>query len=191
MNKIGLKYVIIGGSAGSFQPILRILSSLPKDYPFPVFLCLHRLKHVKKGFVEALALKTNMKIIEPNDKDFIKKEHVYLAPANYHMYFESNNCIALSTDAPVNHSRPSIDISFESAAYNFKSKLIGVILSGANTDGACGLKQVKENGGITIVQKPAECQIDIMTKAAIESTKVDYILTTEEIIEYLLKIAKK
>lgn len=182
------KYIIIGGSAGSFQPVLKILSSLPVNFPYPVFLCLHRLKHVRKGFVEALQIRSKLKIIEPYDKEFIKKQQVYLAPANYHMYFEMNHHIALSTEPPVNHSRPSIDISFASAAFTFKSKLIGIILSGANNDGAFGIKQVKNNGGITIVQDPAECQIDIMANSSIASTKIDHIFKVDNIIDYLIDL---
>ena len=79
------KAVIIGGSAGSFQVVTKILSSLPNNFDLPLFLCLHRLKHVRSGFVEALSLKSNLKIIEPFDKDSIKKGLVYLAPSNYHM----------------------------------------------------------------------------------------------------------
>jgi two-component system, chemotaxis family, protein-glutamate methylesterase/glutaminase len=182
------KYIIIGGSAGSFQSVTNILAALPQNFPMPVFLCLHRLKHVRTGFVEALSIKSNLRVIEPNDKEFIRQFKVYLAPANYHMYFELGNYIALSTEPVVNHSRPSIDISFASAAYTYKNKLIGIILSGANKDGAFGLAQVKENGGLTIVQDPDECQVRTMTSAAINATKVDHVMKIDEIIRFLLKL---
>jgi len=182
------KYIIIGGSAGSFQSVTGILAALPANFPMPVFLCLHRLKHVRAGFVEALSIKSNLKVIEPFDKEFIRQFKVYLAPANYHMYFELGNYIALSTETPVNHSRPSIDISFASAAYTYKSKLIGIILSGANKDGAFGLSQVKDNGGLTIVQDPEECQVKTMTSAAINATSVDHVMKVDEIIKFLLKL---
>ena len=182
------KAVIIGGSAGSFQVVTKILSSLPNNFPLPVFLCLHRLKHVRSGFVEALSIKAQLPVIEPNDKFHIKAGQIYLAPANYHMFFELGNKISLSTEEPVNHSRPSIDLSFASAAYSFKSKLVGVILSGANKDGAYGLKRVKDNGGLTIVQDPKECQVKTMTTASLKATQVDHILTTNKIIDILLKL---
>jgi two-component system, chemotaxis family, protein-glutamate methylesterase/glutaminase len=182
------KYIIIGGSAGSFQSVTSILAALPANFPMPVFLCLHRLKHVRAGFVEALSIKSNLKVIEPSDKEFIRQFKVYLAPANYHMYFELGNFISLSTEAPINHSRPSIDISFASAAYTYKSKLIGIILSGANKDGAYGLSQIKDNGGLTIVQDPEECQVKTMTTAAINATKVDHVLKIDEIIKFILKL---
>ncbi len=179
------KYIIIGGSAGSFQIVTEILAALPKNFKLPIFLCLHRLKHIRTGFVEALSIKSNLKIVEPCDKETIRKGKAYLAPANYHMYFEIKNQIALSTEAAVNHSRPSIDISFASAAQTFGRKMVGVILSGANKDGAIGLKEIKERGGLAIVQEPDDCQVRTMTEAAINETKVDYIYNSKKIIEFL------
>jgi two-component system, chemotaxis family, protein-glutamate methylesterase/glutaminase len=182
------KAVIIGGSAGSFQVITRILSSLPKDFSLPVILSLHRLKHIRSGFVEALSLKSNIPVIEPDDKDQIKPGIAYLAPANYHMFVELGNRIALSTEQPVNHSRPSIDLTFITAAQAYREKAIGIILSGANKDGALGLKKIKDLGGLAIVQDPAECQVQTMTEASLKLTKVDYVLKTNQIIDFLIKL---
>lgn len=182
------KAVIIGGSAGSFQVITRILSSLPPNFPLPVLLCLHRLKHVRSGFVEALSIKSGIPVIEPYDKEQIKPGRAYLAPANYHMYIELGNKIALSTEDPVNHSRPSIDLSFITAAQVYRDKLIGVILSGANRDGAYGLKKIKDLGGTVIVQNPDECQVRTMTEASLKMTNVDFVYNTNGIINYLQKI---
>jgi len=182
------KAVIIGGSAGSFQVVTRILSSIPSGFPLPILLCLHRLKHVRSGFVEALSLKSSIPVIEPFDKAVLKPGMAYLAPANYHMFVEMANRIALSTDDPVNHSRPSIDLSFITAANAYRQKLIGIILSGANRDGAMGLKKVHENGGTTIVQDPAECEVKTMTEASLQITKVNYVYQTEQIINFLKKI---
>src|SRR5512133_258590 len=182
------KAVIIGGSAGSFQVITRILNSIPKDFPLPVLLCLHRLKHVRSGFVEALSLKSNIPVEEPYDKETLKPGKAYLAPANYHMYVELANRIALSTEDTVNHSRPSIDLSFITAANAYREKLIGIILSGANKDGAAGLKRVHDNGGTTIVQDPNECEVKTMTQSALQLTKVDFVYSTDQIISYLQKL---
>jgi two-component system chemotaxis response regulator CheB len=182
------KAIMIGGSAGSFQVVTKILSALPKTLNMPVFLSLHRLKHVRSGFLEALSLKSNLPIIEPDDKEQIKPGRAYLAPANYHMYIELGNRIALSTEEPVHHSRPSIDLSFVTAAQAYREKLIGIILSGANSDGAYGLKKVKDFNGLTIVQDPNECQVRTMTEAALKMTKIDQVLTTDQIIKFLLKL---
>jgi two-component system chemotaxis response regulator CheB len=110
------KAVVIGGSAGSFQVVVKILQSMPKNFSYPVLLCLHRLKHVRSGFVEALSLKSNIPIVEPYDKTHIRAGIGYLAPANYHMYVELANQISLSTEEPVNHSRPGIDLTYLSTA---------------------------------------------------------------------------
>jgi len=182
------KAVVIGGSAGSFQVLTKILSSLPKTFNIPVLLCMHRLKHVRSGFLEALSIKSNLPIIEPDDKEQIKPGKAYLAPANYHMFIELGNRIALSTEEPVNHSRPSIDLSFITASQAYRDKMVGIVLSGANSDGAFGLQKVKENHGITIVQDPNECQVRTMSEAAMKLTQVDHVFTTDQIIKFLLKL---
>jgi len=182
------KTLIIGGSAGSFQVVIKILASLPGNFHLPVFLCLHRLKHVRSGFVEALLLKSNIPVIEPNDKIQIKPGKAYLAPANYHMYIELGNKIALSTEESINHSRPSIDLSFITAAQVYREKLIGIILSGANKDGAYGLKKINDFGGLSIVQDPNECQVRTMAEASIKLTKVDRIFSAKQIIDFLINL---
>ncbi len=192
MNKFNLnnsyKAIVIGGSAGSFQAIVKILAHLPKDFSLPVIMCLHRLKHVRNGFVEALSIKSIVQVTEPNDKEFIKKGIIYLAPANYHLSVELGNHFALSTEEMINNSRPAIDITLESCAYVFKDKLIGVLLSGANRDGAAGMKSIADKGGLTIVQQPSECMIDTMPKAALFITKIDHVLKVNELIEFFAEL---
>ena len=184
------KFIVIGGSAGSFQVITRILNSLPTDFEMPIIMCLHRLKHVRNGFVEALSIKSIKPVTEPYDKESIKKGKIYLAPANYHLSIELGNTFSLSTEEMVNNSRPSIDITLETAAYVFRNKVVGILLSGANRDGAMGMKKVKERGGLTIVQDPAECMIDTMPSAALKLTQIDYTLKVEEIIKLLIELGK-
>ena len=183
------KAVVIGGSAGSFPLVVKILSALPKNYPFPVFLALHRLKHIRNGFVEALSLKSNIPVIEPHDKEVIKPGIAYLAPSNYHMYVELGNTIALSTEDMVKFSRPSIDLTFDTASYIYKDKMVGVIVSGANTDGAEGIKRSKERGAFTIAQNPEEATIKTMPDAAIKAAPMDKILSIDEICKFLISIA--
>lgn len=184
------KAIVIGGSAGSFQGITRILSQLPKDFPLPIIMCLHRLKHVRNGFIEALSIKSIKDVIEPYDKESIKRGKVYLAPSNYHLSIELGNYFSLSTEEMVNNSRPSIDITLETAALSYKNKLVGILLSGANKDGAMGMKKIKDSGGLTVVQDPAECMIDTMPTAALEATRIDYKLSIDSIIKLLLEIHK-
>jgi two-component system, chemotaxis family, protein-glutamate methylesterase/glutaminase len=184
------KAVVIGGSAGSFQVINKILAALPKDFELPIILCLHRLKHVRHGFVEALNIKSTKIITEPEDKEAIKKGHIYLAPANYHLLLELGNHFALSTDEMVNNSRPAIDLTMETAAYVYKNKLVGVLLSGANKDGALGMKKIKDRGGLTVIQDPKECMIDTMPVAAQKLTQIDYTLSVEHLCAFFQELDK-
>ncbi len=184
------KVIVIGGSAGSFQGISRILSEVPEDFPLPIIMCLHRLKHVRNGFIEALSIKSIKKVVEPYDKEQIKKGQVYLAPANYHLSIELGHFFSLSTEEMVNNSRPSIDITMDTAAYTYKNKLISILLSGANKDGAAGMKMVKDRGGLTIVQDPSECMIDTMPSAALQITTIDYVLPINEIVDFFHTVHK-
>ncbi|MDH5380955.1 MAG: chemotaxis protein CheB [Cyclobacteriaceae bacterium] len=179
------KAVVIGGSAGSFQGMVKILESIKPDFPLPIITCLHRLKHVRHGFVEALSLKSNKKIIEPYDKESIKPGIVYIAPSNYHMSVELGNTISLSTEEMVNNSRPAIDITLCSSAHVYREKLVGILLSGANKDGGLGMKCISEKGGITVVQDPKDCVIDTMPKAALSMTNIDHVLKLDQIIDFL------
>lgn len=194
MKKINLnnsyKAVVIGGSAGSFQGVVKILSQLPKGFRLPIIMCLHRLKHVRNGFVEALSIKSVVQVTEPHDKEPIKKGCVYLAPANYHLSLELGNNFALSTEEMVNNSRPAIDITLSSCAFVYKEKLLGILLSGANRDGALGMKSIHERGGLTIVQDPSECMIDTMPKAALSVTQIDHVMKIDEIVEALKELDK-
>jgi two-component system chemotaxis response regulator CheB len=195
MKKISLnnsyKAVVIGGSAGSFQGVVKILAQLPKGFPLPIIMCLHRLKHVRNGFVEALSIKSVVQVTEPHDKENIKKGSVYLAPANYHMSVELGHSFALSTEEMVNNSRPAIDITLSSCAFVYKEKLVGILLSGANKDGALGMKHIHERNGLTIVQEPTECMIDTMPKAALAVTEIDYVMKVDQIVEFLKELDKQ
>lgn len=184
------KAIVIGGSAGSFQGITKILSQLPKTFPLPIIMCLHRLKHVRNGFVEALSIKSVFPVVEPYDKEQIKKGGVYLAPSNYHMSVELGNYFAMSTEEMMNNSRPAIDITLGTAAYVFREKLIGILLSGANRDGGLGMKHIKDKGGLTIVQEPTECMIDTMPKAALALTKIDHVLKVDDIVSLMNELDK-
>ncbi len=184
------KAIVIGGSAGSFQGITKILSSLPEDFALPIILCLHRLKHVRNGFVEALSIRSTKPVVEPADKESIKRGQIYLAPSNYHLSVELGNFFSLSTEEMVNNSRPSIDITLETSAYVYRQKLVGILLSGANRDGAWGMKRVRDLGGLTIVQDPQECVIDTMPTAALQLSDIDHTLKIDQIVELIGELNK-
>lgn len=187
-HNLPYRAIVIGGSAGSFQPITKILAQVPREFPVPIFLCLHRLKHVRHGFVEALSIRSLKKVSEPTDKEQIRSNRVYLAPANYHMGVHENQTICLSTEPLLNNSRPAIDILFESAAHVYKSQLLGILLSGANRDGAEGMRIINHFGGTSIVQNPNESMINAMPSAALAASRIDHSLSVDQIIEYLMNL---
>lgn len=179
------KIVVIGGSAGSFPVVTKILANIKKPYPVPVIFCLHRLKHVRNGFVEALSLKSNMPVREPDDKETIKAGVAYLAPANYHLFAELGNTFSLSTEEMRKFSRPSIDLTFETCSYVFRDKMVGILLSGANTDGAQGICKCNKRGGYTIIQDPDEAMVKTMVEGSLKLFTPDKIATTNQIIDFL------
>lgn len=183
-----LKILAIGGSAGSFPIISKLLEQLPPDFRLPVVMCLHRLKDKREGFKEALEIKSALPVVEPDDKDFIKPGYVYIAPANYHLLVESTEHFSLSTTELVQYSRPSIDVLFESVADIFQDQAIALLLSGANRDGGRGMKKIHEKGGITMVQDPNDSSMSTMPQAAIEATNVDYVLKVEQLKDAMLLI---
>jgi two-component system, chemotaxis family, protein-glutamate methylesterase/glutaminase len=183
-----IKIVIIGGSAGSYSVVRRILSSLAPDYPLPVILCLHRLKDIRNGFAESLNIDSKLPVVEPDDKEKIKPGHVYVSPANYHMLIEPGGFIALSTEPDINYSRPSIDLTLETAGFSFKGGMAGIILSGTNSDGASGLFTASRKGAYTIVQDPENAQFSTMPNEALSYFKPDEILTDEGIIQFITSL---
>lgn len=180
-----IKIVVIGGSAGSFQVVTKILLELKSDFKLPIFFCLHRLKNVTTGFEEALNINSVHKVHEPRDKEVIKKSKLYLAPANYHLLAEIGNSITLSIDELHNFSRPSIDLTFDSFSYIYNTKMLAIILSGANTDGADGMYKAYKRGAYTIVQDPNEAVVKTMVEGALHLFKPHEILDTNGIINFL------
>ncbi|MBI9061140.1 MAG: chemotaxis protein CheB [Marinilabiliaceae bacterium] len=183
--ELPFKAIVIGGSAGSFSVVTKILSKLRSDFPLPIVLCLHRLKHVRSGLVEGINLKSKIKVVEPIDKIKIRPGNVYLAPSNYHLFVEYDSTFSLSTEEPLNHSRPAIDYTLSSAAYVFRNKLIGILLTGANKDGAKGMKNIADKKGLTIIQDPDTCEVDTMPKSALKLFTPDKVLSPEEIVNFL------
>lgn len=185
------KVIVVGGSAGSFSVLSSILNKITPDFKIPIVLCLHRLKHVRSGLVEGLSLKSVLRVVEPNDKDYLQNNTVFLAPANYHLFIELDGSISLSTEASLNHSRPSIDHTLASAAYVYRDKVLGILLTGANIDGAEGMKKIHDAKGFTIVQDPVTCEIDTMPQAALKMFTPDLIYSPDQIVEFLNSLHKE
>lgn len=182
------KIIVIGGSAGSFPVVTEILSALPKNFSIPIVFGMHRLKHIRNGFAEALQLKSKIPVVEAEDKDKIKSGNAYVAPANYHLLTELGGTFSLSTEEMVHHSRPAIDLLFKSAAYTYGKKMLAIILSGANRDGAAGIEYAHSKGSFTIVQDPEDCKVPTMTKASLNLFEPNKILTSQEIAEFIKKL---
>lgn len=179
---------MIGGSAGSFPVVCNILAQLEKDFSIPIVLCLHRLKHIREGFTDALALKSKLPIVEPVDKQNIKDGKIYLAPANYHMSIEIGKYFSMSTEELICYSRPSINLTMDAASFTYKEKVLGILLSGANQDGAIGMKQILKNGGDVLIQRPDECKIPTMPEAALSELPDAPTKSEKEIIDALNRL---
>lgn len=180
--------VVIGGSAGSYTVVSKILAALPADFPVPIVICMHRQMHVRAGFVEALNERTSLNVVEPYDKMPIEKGNVYVAPANYHLFIDFFGFASLSIEEPYLFCRPAIDHTLTSAAKAWRAKLVGIILTGANQDGAKGLKAIADNGGYTIVQDPKTADVPTMPQAALRLLQPNAILSPLEIINFLKTI---
>ncbi len=182
------KAILIGASAGSLKIITNILTALPKDFTIPILIVQHRRNGADGIMAELLNDHSQLRVKEADEKEKIRAGTVYLAPPNYHLLLEPDLTLTLTIDERVNYARPSIDVLFETAAESCKEKIIGIICSGGNTDGAFGLQQIKLNKGITIVQNPETAEVKSMPLAAIQAANPDYILSPEEISSLLLTI---
>lgn len=178
MTKYGL--ITIGGSAGSLTVLLQLLPLLSTNLITPMLFVLHRKETDDYTLAALLSSKTDKTVKEAEEKEQIKPHTIYLAPVDYHLLIEKEQTFSLDFSEKINYSRPSIDVSFESAAAVFKERLLGIILSGANADGAAGLSAIKAHGGYTIVQDPDTAEVAVMPQKALEVRKADAIMTVEE-----------
>lgn len=190
-RKSPYKAVVIGSSAGGINALTKVLSVLPTDFSLPIVIVQHLHPESGHHLPHILSTKSALKIKQADEKELIKTGWAYLAPPNYHLLIEEDFTFSLSLESPVNYSRPSIDVLFESAVYAYRQHLIGIILTGANHDGSLGLKKIKEMGGFTIVQDPKTAEADAMPKAAIEATTIDKILPLQDIGLYLLQLVNR
>jgi two-component system, chemotaxis family, protein-glutamate methylesterase/glutaminase len=179
--------VVIGTSAGAVEALSALLPTLPADFPLPVLIVMHTPPDKKSVMPELMQAKCKVKVREAEDKEFLEPGTVYFAPPDYHLLVEDDRSISLSTEEPVLFSRPSIDVLFESASDVYGDKLIGVILTGANPDGANGLKILSAAGGLAIVQSPARAQAPYMPEAALKACPDAHILDLDQIGPFLQK----
>jgi sigma-B regulation protein RsbU (phosphoserine phosphatase) len=188
MEKEGV--IIFGGSAGSIEVIMNIFPFIPVDYPFAIVVVLHRKNTVEHHLEHVLSRKAKIPVIEIQDKTQLKPANIYIAPGDYHLLVDDTGLCTLDYSEKVNYSRPSIDVTFDCFANAFSNQCIGILLSGANSDGAESLKKIQDNGGLTIVQSPESASVATMPMAAINLFNPHIIADIPEISGMLLEAAK-
>ena len=195
LHEAARKYelLVIGCSMGGMHALQVIFGALPKDFPVPVAVVQHRYRTSNEGLPAFLRRHTALNVVDTTDKEWIEPGTVYLAPANYHLLVQrekERGELSLSVDEAVAYSRPSIDVLFESAADAYGSGVIGVVLTGANADGARGAKRIKSRGGFVIAQDPATAESPAMPQAAIDTARVDRILPLDRIGPFLIELCR-
>lgn len=181
---VDCKVVVIGGSTGSIDVLLKLLPALQTP-TFAVIIVVHRKNTADSTLANLLATRTTIPLKEVDDKDIMRPGEIYLAPADYHLLIEQDGSFSLDDSEKINYSRPSIDVTFESAADVYGARSVGIILSGANADGTQGLKAIRRAGGICIAQQPQTAQVDFMPQQAILHVPVDLVLDVREMSQFL------
>jgi two-component system chemotaxis response regulator CheB len=180
-----IEAVVIGASAGGVEALSEILPALPARFRPALLIVLHLPRERPSLLVEIYEKRCVLPVREADDKEPIEPGTVYFAPPDYHMLVEKSRQIALSTDEPLHFSRPSVDVLFESAADAYGERLLGIILTGANQDGAAGLHAIHRAGGVTVVQQPDSAQVPLMVVSALQRNPADFVLSLPEIGELL------
>lgn len=169
--------IVMGASAGGVSALLCVLALLPRNLPIPMMIVLHLPDDHESQLAEVFGRRLGRPVREARDKEDIEAGMIYVACPGYHLSVERDRSLSLSQEDRVHYSRPSIDILFESAADAYGSKLVGVLLTGANEDGARGLARISQSGGLTIVQDPLQAQVSIMPAAALALHQPGHILS--------------
>ena len=180
--------IVIGASAGGVAALLGLLAPLPASYPLPIVAVLHLLPRRSSRLASVLGSHLALPVHEPVDKEPIEGGRVYVASADYHLLVELDRCFSYSAEPPVSFARPSIDVLMVSAADAYGPALAGVLLTGANMDGAEGMAAVHAGGGLTLVQLPAEAEVATMPEAAIARFAPDHVLPLRAIRQHLLAL---
>jgi two-component system chemotaxis response regulator CheB len=181
--------IVIGASAGGIDALSVLLPALPGDIRTPVFVVLHLPRDQPSLLVEIFQPKCALPIREAEDKEPVEAGTVYFAPPDYHLLVDTGPQLALSADEPVHYSRPSIDVLFESAADCYGARLLGIVLTGANEDGAAGAAAVRRAGGVTLVQQPESAQVPLMPASALKLAAPTHVLTLAAMAKLLPTLA--
>ena len=172
--------IVVGTSWGGLSALHQLIAGLPRDFAIPVVAVQHRHRQSGQMLTSLLQDRTSLGVCEVEDKAPIRAGNVYIAPPDYHLLID-RGFFSLSTDEPVHYSRPSIDVTFFSAADTYGDRSVGVVLTGANADGSRGLKRIADRGGLAFVQSPATAESPTMPSAAIRAVPSARVLTIQEI----------
>lgn len=182
--------VVIGASAGGLEALSLLLPAFRPDCGVPVLVVVHLPRERPSLLPEVLSPKCRLPVMEAQDKQPLAPSTIFVAPPDYHLLVDQGPQLALSSDELVHYSRPSVDVLFESAADVYGNALLGVILSGANSDGAAGLRCVEQQGGLTLVQSPSSALASAMPLAALAATSRSAVLDPYQLAEVVGAIEK-
>ena len=180
--------VVIGTSWGGLSALSTVVAGLPATFALPVVIVQHRSADAPGFLAELLQTRTMLNVVEVDDKRPMLPGYVYIAPANYHLLVE-RGFFSLTTEAPVRYSRPSIDVTFVSAAEEYGRRTIGIVLTGANADGSLGLRRIADRGGHAVVQDPETAELPVMPRAALRAVPTARVVKLDHIARHLLAIA--
>ncbi|MEN9460288.1 MAG: hypothetical protein RIS84_308 [Pseudomonadota bacterium] len=183
--------VVIGASAGGIRALTMVLSALPEDFALPIIIVQHVHPHSGGYISHILGAKCALIVKQADEKEPVLGGRVYIAPPNYHLMLETDRSFSLSIAAPVNYSRPAIDVLFETAIDAYYDKIVCIVLTGANHDGSQGAAKIHRAGGYIIVQDPLTAEADSMPRATLAATPVDKVLPLEQIGAYLLQLINR
>jgi len=186
-----IEAVVIGASAGGFEALLAILKGLPATYPMPLVAVLHLPDNHESRLAELFGYRLSLQVREARDKESLASGTLYFAPSGYHLSIENDHSFSLSCEERVSYARPSIDVLFMSAADAYGKSVAGVLLTGANYDGAAGLAGMQVAGALTIVQDPSTAEVATMPEAAIRKMTPDLILPLAEIHSVLRQLGDR
>lgn len=184
------KIVLIGGSAGSIPVLMKILPDILVDIGFPIIIILHRKAYPKSTLHQLFKTSTTMNVLEIEDKTKLENGTIYLVPADYHLLFEDEHHIALDSSEKINYSRPSIDVTFESAARVFQDSATAILLSGGSQDGVEGLKSILFHHGKVAIQDPSTAEVSYMPQQALEKIPKISQLLPEHMAQYINQLNK-
>ncbi len=184
-----IELIIIGGSAGSLQVIIEMIKKLNDTLTVPMVLVLHRKAQSGNILQTLLQQFTRIPVVEIEDKTEVRENTIYIVPADYHVLFENRKNMSLDSSEKMNYSRPSIDVSFRSAAEIYGENMIAVLLSGANADGVEGLSHIKRNNGKVWIQDPETAEVYYMPRHAKEEIDYDLIIKPADLADYINRLS--